>query len=259
MDWERRSLASSSRDDWDRHWTDYNEAAERNPAQSLRQRTILRLLAKQGGATRLVDIGSGQGDLAVAILRTYPNSSVLGLEYSEAGVNMASRKAPEATFIQRDLLADQGIPEDYRAWGKQAVCSEVLEHVDEPVVLLHNARGYLAPGCVLLVTVPGGPMSAFDHHIGHRRHFTPAYLAMTLREAGYEVDACFGAGFPFFNLYRLAVISRGARLKDDVSEEGGISLPARVVMAVFNPLLHLTLERSPWGWQTVGIARVPAA
>lgn len=249
----------SSRDDWDRHWTDYNEAAERNPAQAFRHRTIMRLLAREGGATRLVDIGSGQGDLAALIQRAYPQSSILGLEYSEAGVNIASRKVPEATFMKRDLMVAAAPPDEYREWGRQAVCSEVLEHVDEPVLVLRQAREYLAPGCFLVVTVPGGPMSAFDHHIGHRRHFPPAYLSGILREAGYEVDACFGAGFPFFNLYRLAVITRGGKLTDDVSQGGGISLPARAAMAVFDPLLHLTLERSPWGWQTIGVARVPPA
>lgn len=248
----------SSRDDWDQHWTDYNDAAERNPAQAFRQWTILRILAKEGGVTRLVDIGSGQGDLAAAIHKAYEKASIMGLEYSEAGLKIASRKVPEATFIGRDLMAGGSPPEEYRAWGRQAVCSEVLEHLDDPVLALRHARDYLAPGCVLVVTVPGGPMSAFDHHIGHRRHFTPAYLASTLSEAGYEVDSCFGAGFPFFNLYRLAVIGRGDRLKDDVSQGGGISLPARAVMAAFGPLLRLTLQRSPWGWQTIGIARVPA-
>jgi 2-polyprenyl-3-methyl-5-hydroxy-6-metoxy-1,4-benzoquinol methylase len=36
------------------------------------------------------------------------------------------------------------------------VCSEVLEHVDRPRELLANAAAYLAPGCRLVVTVPGG-------------------------------------------------------------------------------------------------------
>lgn len=205
----------------------------------------------------MVDIGSGQGDLAVAVHRAHPSAEVLGLEYSEAGVAIASRKAPEATFVQRDLLADEPVPPEHRAWGQQAVCSEVLEHVDEPVVLLRHARDYLAPGCVVIVTVPGGPMSAFDHHIGHRRHFNPASLSALLREAGYDVQECFGAGFPFFNLYRMAVISRGRRLTDDVAGARGLSFTARATMGAFDKLLHLTLERSPWGWQNVGIATVP--
>lgn len=255
----RSDEAPETRDDWDRHWTSYNEANERNPAQAFRRRLILRLLARGGGVSRFVDIGSGQGQLAADVQNRYPNASILGLEHSESGVSIASRKVPQATFLQRDLVNADTVPSSYHRWGRQAVCSEVLEHVDDPVMLLRNAREYLAPGCCLIATVPGGPMSAFDHHIGHRTHFTPAGLGSVLGDAGYEVDACFGAGFPTFNLYRLLVVRRGERLVDDVSEEGGISLVARVAMAAFNPLLRLTLPRSRRGWQIVGIARVPSA
>ena len=77
------------------------------------------------------------------------------------------------TVRVRDLLRDPAPDAEWAGWATHAVCSEVLEHVDEPVVLLRNARSWLAPGCRLVVTVPGGPMSAFDRHIGHRRHFSP--------------------------------------------------------------------------------------
>src|SRR3546814_18015665 len=75
----------------------------------------------------------------------------------------------------------------------------------------------MAPGCRLVVTVPGGPMSAFDRHIGHRRHFTPPALAALLTDAGLAVERTDGAGFPFFNLYRLGVIARGHRLVADLT------------------------------------------
>ena len=70
-----------------------------------------------------------------------------------------------------------------------------------------------------------------DRHIGHRRHFTPADLAQVLGAAGFTVETATGAGFPFFNLYRLTVILRGARLKDDASGEPGALL--RFASAVF--------------------------
>jgi len=63
-------------------------------------------------------------------------------------------------------------------WATDATCSEVLEHVDDPKRLMVRSRTLLAPGCRLVVTVPGGPMSCFARHIGHRRHFTPSGLAL---------------------------------------------------------------------------------
>ena len=78
---------------------------------------------------------------------------------------------------------------------------------------------YLARGCRVVVTVPGGPMSAFDRSIGHRRHFTPDSLSQILRESGFRVESAQRAGFPFFNLYRLVVIARGEAVTHDVMAE----------------------------------------
>jgi hypothetical protein len=133
----------------------------------------------------------------------------------------------------------------------------VLEHVPEPRRLLQNATPYMAPGCRLVVTVPGGPMSAFDRHIGHRQHFTPAALRGLLQEAGFEVESAGGAGFPFFNLYRLVVIARGQRVVDDATSARADSESrlARAAMAAFRVLFRVNLPIRRLGWQTIAVAR----
>ena len=116
---------------------------------------------------------------------------------------------PDAVFVQRDLTRAEPPPPEHGGWATHAVCSEVLEHVDDPGGLLEVSRRYLAPGCRLVVTVPGGPMTAYDRHIGHRRHFQPRELADLLRGAGFDVLRATGAGFPVFNLYRLLMRALG--------------------------------------------------
>jgi hypothetical protein len=117
----------------------------------------------------------------------------------------------------------------------------------------------MAPGCVLVVTVPGGPMSEFDKHIGHRTHFTPESLREVLESAGFVVETAAGAGFPFFNLYRLTVILRGKRLVQDIDNtaSGHVSGLALLVMRVFNGLFRLNLNAGRHGWQVVARARIP--
>jgi SAM-dependent methyltransferase len=251
--------SAGDRDDWDRHWSEYGESYERNPAQELRRRLITRLLASDGPPRRVVDIGSGRGEMVEALARKYPNASFLGVEYSQFGVDVAAARVPAATFVQRDLVERGDPPDGYRTWATHAICSEVLEHVDQPELLLRHAAEFMAPGCRLVVTVPGGPMSAFDRHIGHRQHFTPARLRTLLTEAGLEVERAAGVGFPFFNLYRSVIILRGERLAVDVTvDRARPSLAARSAMAVFSGLLHLP---GLWhgGWQNVAVARTPAA
>jgi SAM-dependent methyltransferase len=247
----------SELDNWDRHWLDYASSAEDNPAQMMRRRAIVRLLRLHGAGDRVLDVGSGQGDLLRDLERLYPSAKLCGLEYSRAGVEMSRRKVPKATFVQRDLLLPADPPDGLVGWATHAVCSEVLEHVDDPSALLVNARAFMAEGCRMVVTVPGGPMSAFDKHIGHRRHFDPASLRELLVGSGFKVEIARGFGFPFFNLYRLTVIARGERLVQDVAQNpGGNSSPlARNVMRVFGGLFRLNTNWIGAGWQVIAVAK----
>ena len=246
-------------DDWDRHWDDLAEAAAINPAQLLRRRVILSLLQLGGGAAHVLDIGCGQGDLLADLRLHHPEVQLCGIDHSWSGVDITSRKVTGATVLRWDLLQDADAPGHLGSWATHAVCSEVLEHVDDPAALPQGTKTFLAPGCRLVVTVPGGPMSAFDRHIGHRRHFSPGDLRRLLESVGLEVETTAGVGFPFFNLYRLVVIARGDRLVGDLAsgEERAASPTAQAVMSVFRALFALNLPRGPWGWQVVGVARLP--
>jgi SAM-dependent methyltransferase len=247
-------------DDWDRHWDDYAAAAEHNPAQEYRRRLTLALLGQQLTPRRLLDIGSGQGDFLADAARRWPSAELRGLETSAVGVEKSQAKVPTARFEVRDLLDGSSPGADEARWATHAVCSEVLEHVDRPQELVRAARAYLAPGCRLVVTVPGGPMSAFDRHIGHRRHFSPTELKGLLKDAGMPVEYSTGAGFPFFNLYRGVVISRGERIAADFAASGpGVpdTRVARAAMTGFRVLFRLNLSRSRRGWQTIAVAREP--
>ncbi len=247
---------TSSHDDWDEHWSSFGAATRFNPAQDLRRRLIFRQLEHLGRIDRLVDLGSGTGDLIQDLSRRLDGVEMAGIEYSRTGVELGIKKTPTATFVQRDLLADVEVPTDLIGWGTHAVCSEVLEHLDDPVTFLHNSKDFLAPGAPVIITVPSGPLSAYDRHIGHRRHFRPHDLADVLEAAGYEVDNIGRYGFPFFNLYRLLVVVRGRRLISDIGEQNGrVPGKAMLAMRILNPLFHLSESRLPVGWQLVGVAR----
>lgn len=250
-------------DNWDGHWSEFNAAAELNPAQAYRRRLIARFIASGAGRTpkRIVDLGSGQGDLAAELRRSFPAAEILGVELSAAGIAFSRAKVPAAVFLQQDLLREVDRDCPYRSWADYAVCSEVLEHLDNPGLFLRNAAAYLAPGCRLIVTVPGGPMSAFDKHIGHRRHFSPVKLRELLAVAGFEVLSVHGAGYPFFNLYRRAVILRGDKLIRDVSTRPGLfgRLASRVGMAAFGMLFTMNRSVGERGWQMVAVAQYRAS
>lgn len=247
-------------DNWDRHWEKYDAAARRNPAQQMRHAIMLKLLGSDlGSSARVLDIGSGQGDFLVKLRVRAPQAKLLGFELSASGVEISRRKLPDTTFVVADLFSPPPELAAFAGWATHAVCSEVLEHVDGPEFFLRAARAYLAPGARLIVTVPGGPMSAFDRHIGHRRHFDRAAIRQILAAAGFATERVYLSGFPFFNLYRGMVIARGERLATDVEAgQGGFSARlAAAAMGMFRGLFRLNLSDSPFGWQVVAVARRP--
>jgi SAM-dependent methyltransferase len=249
----------AQKDDWDEHWARYAASAAQNPAQTLRHTAILRAL--RGVAwplERLLDVGSGQGDFMIRALHARVAREYAGFELSATGVALSCQKVPSAAFLRVDLFAPPVESELYRGWATAAVCSDVIEHVDDPVTFLRALGAYLAPGGTLIVTVPGGPMSKFDHHIGHRRHYSDRLVRSVLSDAGYEVERVWLAGFPFFNLYRLLVMARGDKLAADVeaSDAGGISNGiALFAMRLFSVLFRFNLAHASLGWQVVARAR----
>ena len=260
----RTNADGSDQDDWDDHWDRFGEAALGNPANDYRHAMVLKYLGALPDGSTLLDIGSGQGQFAIDYKQRYPHVEVWGAEYSAEGVRRATaaaaRAGVDAHFVERDLLTPVSLAEGQPA-ATHAVCSEVLEHVEDPVALVRNSLSLLAPGARVVVTVPGGPRSAFDKHIGHFQHFTADKLGAVLTEGGLTVDRVLRTGFPFFNLYKLAVVARGEKLVEDFSAATPAE-PSRLQDAVTGFFRHsfpLNRDDNRLGWQLLAIAHVPAA
>jgi SAM-dependent methyltransferase len=258
-----RNVPAGTPDDWESHWSQYGDSNALNPAQVYRRRLIECALGLDGAPrpVRLVELGCGHGDLARELTRAHPHVQFLGLDGAATAVSIARSKVPGGAFVQADLTQPEQLPEQYRGFASHGVCSEVLEHVDDPVALLRGARALLAPGCRLVITVPAGPISAFDRHIGHRQHFTRDGLAALIRGAGLELVQLDGAGFPFFNAYRLAVVARGERLIQDAGPGVSTELPlsARAAIWAFSTLFRFNRDHGRHGWQLLAVAREPGA
>jgi 2-polyprenyl-3-methyl-5-hydroxy-6-metoxy-1,4-benzoquinol methylase len=256
-----KRTAQLDSDDWDQHWAAFGDAVSGNPATSYRSRLILKFLGNVDFGAEILEIGCGQGELTLLLAETFPEAVVRGIDISAEVVARATRAARarglSARFAQRDLLQTLESGHDDRGRAAIAVCSEVLEHVDRPDVLLRNATDYLATGCRLVVTVPGGPRSAFDRHIGHRRHFTADSLRRLLEENGFEDVTVHRAGFPFFNVYRLVVIARGKKLIADVEQSNDplSDGTSGAVLRLFDRVFRYNLDSSRFGWQLLAVAR----
>ncbi len=271
MSSERREISAASlagecrdADNWDRYWSSTGAAVSGNPATKWRARLIADHLGAIPAGELVLDVGCGQGELTLLLATSFPRAEIWGVDSSEEAVRRAAEAARArglaAHFARLDLVTGEAAPlggGEEVLWDRRAshvVCSEVLEHLDEPEIAVRRLAEHTAPGGCLVVTVPAGPRSAFDRYIGHRRHFTPSRLRRLLESNGFEAVRIDRAGFPFFNLYRLVVIARGRRLVADTEEPSFGSGLAGVVLHTFDRAFRYNLRSAPFGWQLVATA-----
>lgn len=243
-------------DNWDVHWPALIEAMHKSPATRYRWRLILNLLGiKNSPDCVFVDVGCGEGSVVAKVKEKYPRAKVYGIDISEGGLRFAAARTPSATFIRHNLF--ESVPEVLLKRATHILCSEVIEHLDEPIKFLSVSKHLLSDDGRLLVTVPRGPLGAYDRHIGHRKHYTMETLRGELTAAGFEVERIYSAGFPFFNLYRALILARGDAAVGDAQGNSNplLGFVANCMMWSFRILFLFNLTRSPWGWQLVAIAK----
>lgn len=111
--------------------------------------TALSLAPEEKLGFSVLDVGSGQGLLLRRIKTKYPNSSIFGVEFSKELVVRSSR-VQGVNCIMADALhipiAEKSIDVVF--------CTEVIEHVNDPLVLLREIFTTLKPKGKLVITVP---------------------------------------------------------------------------------------------------------
>jgi len=142
-------------------------------------------LVEQRG--RLLDIGAGFGAFVHAAQGRGWDAH--GVEPSTTGVRRAKEQFPNADIIH-GTLAD--IPLDLTF--DVITMWDVVEHLDDPMDLMHEARKRLRPGGLLVVET-GNYQSAERSQAGlawwgyqsdHRWYFTPDTLSRMLHDSGFS-------------------------------------------------------------------------
>jgi SAM-dependent methyltransferase len=142
--------------------------------------TALRRTVRRGDGW-LVDAGGGAGGVT-AMLGWNPDRTLV-IEGNATLALEAKRRHGFDTArsgVDRLPLADASV---------SVVCLlDVIEHLDDPVATLHEARRVLAPDGVVIINVPAHEWlwSASDEVLGHRRRYSRAMLRAQLAAARLE-------------------------------------------------------------------------
>ncbi len=151
-----------------------------------RNRLILWALGRYfPAAESLLEVGCGTGYVLASVARAFPRLRLAGSEYFAEGLPFAAGRIPGVELLQADARALPFVAE-FDVVG----AFDMLEHVAEDDVVLHNFQRVLRPGGGLLLTVPQHPWlwSAQDEYACHVRRYTANELRGKVEAVGLRVE-----------------------------------------------------------------------
>jgi len=176
-----------------RNWSELE-----GPSSLTRLRLITKFLHKYKLGGKGIDIGCRTGTLAKALNNHF--KYLVGIDISRPAIDEATRSFPSGNFYVADITDLMSLP---KTLFDVAICSDVLEHIEEDVTALQNTNRILKPDGYLILTTPSGMKNwtRHDDWAHHVRRYEPDELQKKLCQAGFDVEEIFTWGYPVYNAY----------------------------------------------------------
>ncbi len=186
---------------YDKHFEYRKEFIDIAPRFFLRTTLMLRLLGKRPGT--VLDVGCGDGFFLRRLAQH--GYRAVGIDVSRAGIELARHVLAEFPQCEAHCATIEAFGPD--ASYEIATCGETLEHIEDDVAFLREINRLLAPGGVLVLTVPVD-MSLWTQHdvdAGHFRRYSKAELFEKLGRTGFAIEEYVVWGFPLVRLSHLRI------------------------------------------------------
>lgn len=183
------------------------DTEERPVPLAVQRRAAILDVLRRSGASRVLDLGCGQGQLVGELLKDVRFSEIVGVDVSIRALKEASRRLrldrmPERQAARVTLLQGSLAYTDRRLAGYDAaVLSEVVEHLDLPKLpaLEHAVFGAARPVTVVVTTpnveynvrwetLPAGHVRHADHRFEWTRKEFRAWAGRVAERHGYAVE-----------------------------------------------------------------------
>jgi SAM-dependent methyltransferase len=139
---------------------------------------------------RVLEIGAGIGNLSQYLAPRRKSYTISDYDDEHlARLRVRFQHRPNVSLMRCDLSR----PEDFAGIREQAdtvICLNVLEHIEDDAVGLHNIASALVPGGRAIVLVPQDQRiyGTLDKVLGHYRRYSEPELRARMEAAGFEVE-----------------------------------------------------------------------
>lgn len=146
-------------------------------------------VAARLGAKRIIDVGAGDG---TKLADLHPTFELIGIDFG-ANVDRSEARFPYISWRRHDLDTEDVLPLSVEELdGAVVVCSDVIEHLRAPHLLLRKLRGALDNAGAVLISSPerelwhgvrsGGP----PRNVHHVREWSIREFGDLLRSSGFD-------------------------------------------------------------------------
>jgi SAM-dependent methyltransferase len=146
-------------------------------------------IARHLAARRIVDIGAGDGTKAAAL---HPGFEIIGVDFG-ANVERSAQSYPFGSWRHHDLDTETPLPvSDEELRGAVVVCSDVIEHLRAPDMLLGKLRRALDHAAAVLISTPerelwhGVRTAGPPRNVHHVREWSIREFEHLLGATGFE-------------------------------------------------------------------------
>jgi ubiquinone/menaquinone biosynthesis C-methylase UbiE len=215
------------------------------PRHELRERFLLELFLSAKPGRKVLNVGAGQGSFS-SVLEDH-GFDVTSTDVSPPACRVLAERV-RGPVAQADVTALPFPESTFDA----VVLGEVIEHVEDDVRALSEARRVLRPGGVAAISVPAHPtwFGRSDEWAGHKRRYTRDSLLEACVRAELGVVRCLGWGFPVAAAYHRWVYDRRvARMAQTSARRSPAERAALQILKIALQLdrLFLGLDRGALG------------
>jgi len=160
---------------------------------------------------RMLDAGSGRGDLVVCFAKNNSSWEITGVEIDAERLKIARETQSKDNLKNVNFIGKNLLDEDIAGKFDLITCCDVLEHIDDDVSVMEKFHQLLDNNGVLLLTFPSIPQRTHlklvswrekkigfkNEDYGHVRDgYSVAGISKTLKEIGFQnIDCRYTFGF----------------------------------------------------------------